>query len=212
MTSPRVAGLVLAAGSSERMGPDLNKLVETVGGRALVAIAVDALCGAGIDPVFVVTGSEAGAVRGCLADREVRFLDHAGWQEGMGSSLAAGVRGVLEHVAVDGILVCVGDLPGLRSEWVGAVVTAFERAFRAREQEGARAIAVATRAGRHGHPVLFGSAYFEALASLAGDRGGRTIVEAQRDRLVEVEIESDAIFRDVDTPAALEAARKLRDR
>jgi CTP:molybdopterin cytidylyltransferase MocA len=212
MTSPSIAGLVLAAGSSERMGPDRNKLVEEVGGRALVAIAVDALCGADIDPVFVVTGSEAQAVRACLADRDVRFLHHAEWQQGMGSSIAAGVRGVVETATFDGLLICVGDLPGLRAEWVGEVVAAFEAAFKARREEGPRVLAVAARAGRHGHPVLFGSAYFEALASLEGDRGGRTIVEAQRDRLVEVEIASDAIFQDVDTPAALAAARSRRDR
>ena len=210
MSASRVAGLVLAAGSSERMGPDRNKLVEEVGGRALVAIAVDALGAAGIDPVFVVTGSEAEAVRACLADRDVRFLHHPGWAEGMGSSLAAGMRGVREHGAFDGLLVCVGDLPGLRAEWVRAVVSAFEQAFRERPEEGPRAIAVAARAGRHGHPVVFGSEYFPPLAGLRGDRGGRALVEAARDRLVEVEIASDAIFRDVDTPAALEAARDER--
>jgi len=212
MKSPRVAGLVLAAGSSERMGPDRNKLVEEVDGRALVAIAVDALTGAGLDSVFVVTGSEAEAVEACLRDRDVRFLHHEGWREGMGSSLAAGVRGILAHAAVDGILVSVGDLPGLRSEWVGAVRAAFEEAFRAGGEEGAAALAVAARAGRHGHPVVFGSAYFEALTSLRGDRGGRAILEAARDRLVEVEIASDAIWRDVDTPAGLEAARSQRAR
>lgn len=212
MRSPRLAGLVLAAGSSERMGPDRNKLVEEVRGRALVTIAVDALLAAGLERVFVVTGSEPAAVEACLGDREVELLHHAGWSAGMGATLAAAVRRISDGVSLDGLLVCVGDLPGLRPEWARALVTVFEELFsRSGEEEAARALVVAAHAGRAGHPVLLGSAYFEALAALEGDRGGRAILEAHRDRWIEVETGSDAIFRDVDTPAELEAARRGRD-
>lgn len=209
LTRHAIAGLVLAAGGSTRMGPEHNKLIERVGERALVAVVVDALIAAGIRTVVVVTGFEAQRVREELAGRACRFVHHAGWQAGMGESIACGMRALREEPAPPGaVLVSVGDLPGLRAEHVEAVVAA------ALSEPGAivpARIVVPSFAGRRGHPVLFGAAHFEALAALRGDEGARGILATNPQAVRVVEVTGDGIVRDVDTLADLAAARMQAD-
>lgn len=222
MSGPPFAAIVLAAGRSARMGPGRNKLIETVGDRAVVAWVVDAFEGAQIAPILVVTGHEAPRVREALAGRACRFVAHAGWSEGMGSSLACGARALLalDRPPARGVFVSVGDLPGLRAVHVGRLLRAFAEdaptSGAAGAIEGATAGAadrvwIPTCAGRRGHPVLFGAGWLPALARLGGDEGARTLLRDREERVVEVELGDAGLLHDVDTPAALEAARRGGD-
>ena len=188
------------------MGPDTNKLCAIVGGKPLVAGPVDALIEAGIERVFVVTGHRPDEVRAALVDRPCEFVHHAAWEAGMGASIAAGLRGILEHAEPDGVLVCVGDLAGLESAWISALVAAFS------ESASASCICVPTFEGCSGHPVLFGRSHFEALARLAGEAGGRSILQAHPADILEVAIGSADILRDLDTQADFDAWSARRNR
>ena len=210
----RIAGIVLAAGRSSRMGPERNKLVEEVGGRPLVAWPIDAMLEAGIDPVLVVTGFEAERIRIALGNRRCRFVHHEAWCEGMGSSLA---RAMAEIRALtpppDAVLVCVGDLPGLRATHVARVVEAAltEGAGSDTNEDADKippgALVVPTHANRRGHPVLFESRFFEDLARLTGDEGARSILNQNKQSVKTIEIDFPAILQDIDTPADLAEAR-----
>ncbi len=203
----RIAGIVLAAGNSSRMGPEHNKLVEEIAGRPLVAGPVDALLEAGIGPVFVVTGFEAERVRLALGNRACRFVQHDAWAEGMGSTLAHGVRAILALATPpDALLVSVGDLPGLRAQHVQSVVEAARGATGGIDPSR---IVIPTHRSRRGHPVLFGSAHFTALSRLEGDQGGRSIVEANDASVCTLDLDDEAILRDIDTPAELGIARAV---
>jgi molybdenum cofactor cytidylyltransferase len=201
----RVAGIVLAAGASRRMGPETNKLLEEVGGVALVCWPVDALLAVGAAPVIVVTGHDEASVRRALGARNARVVHHADWAEGMGGSIARGIR-ELRATAPEsqGVLVCVGDLPALRTEHVKPLLQAFASAPR-------DAICIPTHAGQRGHPVLFAAAHLAELGALVGEEGARSLLERHREALIEVEIGSEAVLRDVDTPDALAEARRASD-
>jgi molybdenum cofactor cytidylyltransferase len=199
-----IVGLVLAAGASTRMGAERNKLLVEIGGRALVERVVDTLVEAGVERVVVVLGHEAAAVRARLGDRAgVEYLEHPGWREGMGSSLAAGARHVVASASDAAILVCVGDLPALTAGAVRAVVQAHRGSGRV------DAICVPTHDGRPGHPVLFGAAWSDALGHLSGDRGARALIEAAGASVVRVPLADPGILEDVDSPADL---ARWRDR
>ena len=73
---------------------------------------------------------------------------------------------------------------------------------------GPTSIRVPTHAGRDGHPVVFGAAHLAALAALDADRGARSILEANPQDVERVAVGGDGILRDVDTPDALEEARR----
>lgn len=192
--SLRVAALVLAAGASRRYG-SRNKLTEHFAGKALVAHSVDAALEAGLGPVHVVTGYEPDAVRDALSGRNVSFVHHAAYEQGMGSSLAAGVRSFDEF---DGLSIALGDMPAIRAAHVLGVVEAFASGY---PRDGAETICVASYEGRRGHPVVFGGAHHAALAQLTGDQGAKTLLEAAADRVIEVPMSDDGVLRDIDCTA-----------
>jgi molybdenum cofactor cytidylyltransferase len=195
-TTARVAALVLAAGQSARMcGP--NKLLLEIDGRPMLARVVDTLLATPARPVLVVTGHQADAVRDVLGDRDVRFAHNTQHAEGIGASIRAGVRAL--EPTIDGVLVCLGDLPRLREDPVEALLAAF----------APDRICVPVHGGRRGHPVLFGQRFLPELARLAGDRGARSILETHPHAVCAVPVADEGVTFDVDSADQLERARQM---
>jgi len=191
----RVAALVLAAGSSTRFGPE-NKLVAQIGGAALATHAVDAVLGAGADPVFVVTGHDAASVSAVLGDRPLHFVHNEDHARGMGSSIAVGAQALLSDDApIDGVLITLADMPDLRSKHVRPLLEALDHF-----PPGGTPILVPTFESQRGHPVLFHHHYLRALSRLTGDQGARSILETDSESIHEVAIASQAILLDQDHP------------
>lgn len=190
---PRVAAVVLAAGRSSRMG-SANKLLAEVGGKPLVAHAVDAALASAAEPVLVVLGHQAGAVRAALAGRPVVFVDNPEHEEGMAASVRHGVAAL--PADAEGALVLLGDMPAVTADHLDRLVAAFA-------SDRSRAVCVPSHQGRRGNPVLLGRALFAAVGRLSGDVGAREIIAANPDLVREVEMADAGVLLDVDTPAAL---------
>jgi molybdenum cofactor cytidylyltransferase len=189
---PVVAALVLAAGSSRRMGE--NKLLVEVEGAPMVARVVDAARASRASRVVVVTGHDAAAVRAALAGRAVEIVHNPEHGEGMASSLRVGLGAV---ASADGALVCLGDMPWVRTEDLDALLAAFDPA-------AGRDLCVPFHRGKRGNPVLWGARHFADMMRLAGDAGARALLEARAADVVAVEIDHPGVLLDVDTRAALE--------
>lgn len=192
-----IAAIVLAAGRSTRMGA-ANKLLANLGGRPMVRWVAEAALASGSHPVIAVVGHQADAVRAALAGLDVRMVENPGYATGLAGSLQAGIRTVPADCA--GALVLLGDMPRIGPAHLGALIAAFV-------PEG---IVVPTHEGRRGNPVLWAAAYFPEMLQLDGDAGARRLLAVHADRVREVEVGSDAIFLDVDTPEALAALRAPR--
>ena len=192
----RVGAVVLAAGRSSRMGAS-NKLLASVRGEPMVRHAVRAVREAGVAPIVVVTGHEAEALRAALEDFEIELVHNERFAEGMGMSLAAGIRALERRV--DAAFVCLGDMPRVGARHLEAIRAAYA------PREG-RLLAVPVhgkgKAEERGHPVLFDARFFPALAALEGDRGARRLLDEHADVVACVPLD-DAVLIDVDTPAAL---------
>jgi molybdenum cofactor cytidylyltransferase len=191
----RIAALVLAAGQSRRMGHD-NKLLLPVDQAPMVAHPVDAALRSRARPVIVVTGHEAGRVRGVLAGREVEFIHNPDYALGLSTSLRAGLAALPEDA--EGVLILLGDMPRLTAAAIDRLIAAFDPA------EG-RAIVVPTVRGKRGNPVLFATRFVPEIATITGDVGARHLLGAYASEVVEIEFDDDAALVDVDTPAAFQA-------
>ena len=194
---PPLGVLLLAAGRSTRMGP-LNKLTAPVAGKPMVRHAAEAAVAAGIGPVIVVTGHDAEAVHAALADMPLRFVHNADYQQGLSTSLKAGVAAL--DPATGGALVLLGDMPGVRAALIRRLAAVFG------DEPATGAVVPVTLAGR-GNPVLIGRVLFPAVMGLTGDAGARKLIDAAGADITEVVVDEAAVHLDIDTPEALAAFR-----
>jgi molybdenum cofactor cytidylyltransferase len=197
-TAPTVGAMLLAAGASRRMGGP-NKLLARIGsGGPMIRATAENLVEAGLQPIIVVTGRDAGDIEQALSGLNVRFVNNADYPSGLASSIRAGAAAVPE--AAEGMLVALGDMPLVGPKIVRRLVAGFN------PQEG-RLICVPVHQGRRGNPVLFARQFLPELMALAGDEGARSLVERHADHVAEIEAGSTTIFADFDTPESLAALR-----
>lgn len=193
----RVAGVVLAAGTSTRFG-ETNKLLETVEGQPIVRHAARTLLDARLSRVVVVGGHEADRVRTALDGLDLDVGVNPDYEQGQSTSVRTGVRAVQAGTDVDGAVFALGDMPRVRPGSVDLLVDAFRAGL-------GNPLAAAYR-GRRGNPVLFGERHFESMADTTGDTGGRELLlESEAASLVETG--DPGVLQDVDTPEDLEGMR-----
>jgi molybdenum cofactor cytidylyltransferase len=188
-----VAAVVLAAGRSTRMAP-VNKLTAAYHGTALVRHAAEAACASRAAEVVVVVGHEADGVRDALAGLDVRFVDNPAYATGLASSVKAGIAAVGPDAS--GAVILLGDMPGVTSAVVDALIGAFEGA-------GGKKICQPRYDGQPGNPVLWPRALFAEFADLSGDVGAKPLLARHKADILGVDVGTDAIHMDIDAPADL---------
>ncbi len=192
--SRKIAAIILAAGRSSRFGLR-NKLLESIAGVPVVRRVAVAALASGARPVIAVTGSEAARVAGALAGLEVGTVFNEDHEQGLSSSLRAGLHALPQ--VCDGALILLGDMPAIGEAELKALISAFVA-------QGADGVCVPVRHGRRGNPVLWGARFFAEMAALSGDAGAKELLRRHADQVTEVEMGTGAIFADIDAPADLD--------
>jgi len=194
MIPERVAGVVLAAGLSSRMG--LNKMLLDLGGRTLVRRAVTTALSAGLDPVLVVLGHESDRVRAELSGLPWTAVLNSDYARGMNISLRAGIAALPDDAA--GAVVLLGDMPLVEASMVRALVTAFRRS-------GPK-LAISTYGGVVAPPILYGRALFPELRALEAESCGKSVVRNHRAEAFELQWPPETLT-DLDSPEDVERIR-----
>lgn len=174
-----VVAVVLAAGAGSRFRGPTHKLDATLDGRPVVARAVETALAAGVGPVVVVT---AGQLRTTLDPTVVHVVNDR-WAEGQITSLRRGIEAA-DALGADAVVVGLGDQPFVTVE-----------AWRAVAGTDAP-IAVATYAGRRGHPVRLRRDVWDLLPH-QGDEGARSLMRLRPDLVAAVPC--DGSPTDIDT-------------
>lgn len=190
-----VSAVVLAGGASKRMGRT-NKLLIQVKGAALVHGVVETAIRSHAAEVIVVTGYEKDLVEGALSGLAVRFVDNPHYEEGLSTSLRAGIGAVGEGFT--GAVVLLGDMPQVTSATVNALIEKFHA-------EKDQAICQPSFDGRPGNPVLWPREFFAELLDIKGDIGGRQLIERYSARLSRIEVGDAGVHLDIDTPDDLKS-------
>jgi len=193
---PRIAAILLAAGKSSRMGS--NKMLEEIDGVPMVARTAQRLLSSRARPVIAVLGNMADSVDAALGKLPVERVRNPNFAEGLSTSLKAGLAAL--PVECDGAIICLGDMPLITGRDLDKLAAAFN------PLEG-RAIVVPVRDGKRGNPVLWARRFFHEMSALAGDVGARHLIGEHAELVAEVEMDSDSILVDIDTPDALAALR-----
>jgi molybdenum cofactor cytidylyltransferase len=200
LAGPRIGALLLAAGQSRRMGGP-NKLLAEIDGTPMVAHVARRLLASRARPIIAVLGNQADAVDGALGKLPFERVRNPEFAEGLSTSLKRGIAALPS--GLDGVIVCLGDMPLISGRHLDRLIAAFN------PLEG-RAIIVPIRRGKRGNPVLWSSRFFPEMAALAGDVGAKHLIGEHAELVAEVEMDDDAVLVDIDTPEALDALRQNR--
>lgn len=196
---PKIFALLLAAGSSRRMGKE-NKLLADLNGTTMVARVAEQIGKSKAAGTLAVIGHEAKQVKAELQKLVTGFVYNSDYAAGLSTSLKTGLMALSSDI--DGVIVCLGDMPLLEAQQLNKLIEAFDPV------EG-RSICVPVHGRKRGNPVLWGKQHITEILAISGDTGARHMLEDHADQVIEVAIDTDGILFDVDTPERL---REYRNR
>lgn len=193
-----VAGVVLAAGTSTRMGE--NKLLFDLVGESVVRGAVRRAAAAGLDPVIAVLGHEAERVRRELdgLDPPCHIVVNPDYARGINGSLKTGIAAVPATAAA--AVVLLADMPFVTAEMIATLV--------ARYRASTAPLVISDYEGTNAPPMLYDRALFQELRAMEGEGCGRQVVQRHRTEAVVVDWPAAALT-DLDVPSDYERVRSL---
>lgn len=192
-----VAGIVLAAGASTRLGR--NKLFIQLDGESLLRRAVRRVADAGLDPVVVVLGHEAERAREELSGLTCVPTVNADYMRGVNSSVRAGITAVATSVAA---VVVLADMPFVTTEMIATLVD--------RYRTSAAPLVISDYGGVNAPPMLYDRSLFNELLSMEGEGCGKQVVKRHRQEAVTVSWPSDRLI-DLDVPDDYERIKAVAD-
>jgi len=183
----KVAGIILAAGMSKRMGTIKSLL--PWGDGLLLDRVIDNAHRSELSTLIVVLGYGAQTIAEKINFQNSEVVINPDYRKGHSSSLQAGLGGV--SADTDGALFLLGDQPFVTAEIINSLIHAFT--------SRPSALVIPTCRGKRGNPVLVHRAIFDRLQKISGDTGPRVLFDQLREQILEVEVSDPAIHIDMDT-------------
>lgn len=191
MSDDPVAGVLLAAGLSSRMGK--NKLLVELEGKSVLRRAVDTAAAAGLQPILVVLGHERERAQAELEGLPCQTVINPDYARGMNTSLRAGIAAV--PPSADAAVVMLADMPFVSAAMIRALVERWRAA--------GTPLAISTYDGVLAPPTLYGRALFGEIDALDGDGCGKRVIKRHRGEAVEMEWPAPSLT-DLDRPEDVE--------
>ena len=181
--------ILLGAGASTRMGRPKQLL--PVHGKPLLRFVVESVLTVPVSPVVVVLGANAAEIAPCLDGLPVHLVVNPDWNEGMASSLRAGMEMLAACApATQSVVGALADQPDVPAGHIAKLIET--------QTETGRPIVASECANVRGPPVLFTAGYFPALRALRGDAGARALLQMHAYDVITVSL---VVARDLDTQA-----------
>ncbi|WP_190287437.1 nucleotidyltransferase family protein [Paenibacillus darwinianus] len=181
----------MAAGQARRFGG--GKSLALLSGKPLFLYPVELAIRSGLSPIVVVAANDhAAAMSACIVDQPVRLVLNQDAEQGMSTSLRAGIEAVKEHARAAFIL--LADQPFIPDEAVRRLIERYEDGY----GKGIR-IVRAAYGGRPGHPVLFDRNLYPLFDSLQGDEGARSLLKTHKASVATVDFPTAEWNDDIDT-------------
>lgn len=194
------AAIILAAGSSSRMGAGRHKLLLPLHERPVLAHVIEAALASQARPIVVVLGHQAKQVRIQIAhysrDSAIIHVENPDYLQGMSTSMRAGLTYLQSQIdaeiaSVDSTLILLGDQPLVTSRMLDTLIDTWHTT--------GKPIVAPLYDGKRGNPTLFAASLFPELLQVTGDEGGRSVVEQHKQELATVELGDAVANYDVDT-------------
>ena len=187
----RVAGLLLAAGASTRMGRPKQLL--RMGEETLLDRILGEALGSDLDLILLILGHQAQKIKQGLSidlhDPKLKIIENKNYLEGISTSIITGLSEVQD--VFDHVMIILADMPLINSSLINLLLHEY---LASRLQLGAIKLI-----GRRSHPVIIGRPFYDELYRLKGDVGARDLFVKYADQVCLVEPEQDYDDVDIDT-------------
>ncbi len=194
------SAVILAAGTSTRMGT-VKQLLQ-LDDRPLLQHVLDNVRASGVKEIILVLGFAAEAIRQEIDAQNVTVVINQSYQQGMGTSLKAGLSAV--DPQAEAALIILADQPFLRPATLNQLI--------AEHQRSKAQIVIPTYRGFRGNPVLLDRSVFPEVMALNGDMGCRAIFGDHMEGIVKVPVDDVGILLDIDRQGDFEALRRAGNR
>ncbi len=192
MESPKLTAILLAAGSSTRMGSE-NKLLLPYRGKVILQHLIDELAQAEIDDLIIVLGYENDLVKNKIP-KQLRTVFNPDYTTGMTSSIQKGLSHANENH--QGYMICLADQVMMQTVDYNQIIAAWKMQF----QLDKKSIALPFYKKQKGNPVIFSSYYKNELLAEPAGNGCKAVVQKNKRHLLKVEMKNQHILVDIDTP------------
>lgn len=196
VSPPRIAVLILAAGSSSRMGQ--SKQLLPWKGTTLLEHAIQQALALHLQHTVVVLGSMYEQHKAAVNHLPVSIINNPHWQQGMGTSLKAGIAYIeKEFPDTEAVIVMVSDQPYVDSTTLQSFIEIYQQTH--------APIVAARYAGVLGVPALFDKSFFQHLLKVNDQEGARKILQQHVQEVHALDFPEGVI--DLDTPEAYQQAK-----
>jgi len=194
-----ISAIVLAAGEGKRMGR--TKQLLPLQGKPVLQHVLDHLGRSRIREIVLVLGHDRERILAEIDTRGIKAVFNPEFSEGMSSSIRKGVAAMSR--AARGFFIVLGDQPAIGPEIYDRLNAEFERCY------PGKSILIPTHRGKRGHPPLFAARYAEEIQDIRGDVGLRDVIRNHPEEVLTVEMETEAILKDLDTPEEYEKLKNI---
>jgi molybdenum cofactor cytidylyltransferase len=179
--------IILAGGESKRM--KAPKMLLPFKGKTIIEKVVENVTASNVKNTLVVLGAEYEAILRVISGLQVKSCFNENYKEGMLSSVKCGFRNLPDDF--EAALVFQGDQPMIPPETVNKVITAYWKS--------GKGIVIPVFSKKRGHPLLIDRKYRSEVEKLNPDDGLRSLASKFSDDILEVNVESQEILKDIDT-------------
>jgi len=182
-----ISAILLAAGQSKRMDGE-NKLTKEIQGTPLIKHSVKNILASSIDELIVVLGYQKEIIEKIIDKNEkVKFVFNKNFENGMAFSIKTG----LNHLSkkTEAFFICLGDMPMINHDIYNQLIKSKDN----------KEIIVPTYKRQQGNPVLFDKSMKEKVIDVSGDVGAKKILELNKDKILNLEINDQSITKGFNT-------------
>lgn len=185
MPKNRIAAIILAAGSSSRMG--VSKQLLAFQETTLLGHVIENVRGSDVDKMYCTLGAESDLISLSIERYTIETIVNSNYKTGLSSSIIASIRHI-ENESFDAVMMILGDQPLVDSIYINELLTAFNNS--------SDKIIASSYANGPGVPVIIPKKYYPNLLQLKDDKGAKEFLTSQNENIIS--FETDSLF-DVDT-------------